>query len=106
MDAELSVMTTPTYFVSGEPYQGRQHRSFNGQVGLNFIERSNCLLRLNVPPFDSIFAWFNLEVRRAVSFQTRVSLVPKACDSPTPFDWRSGIDLIRPANHIEGSQPG
>ena len=25
MDAELSVMTTPTYFVSGEPYQGRQH---------------------------------------------------------------------------------
>ena len=25
IDAELSVMTTPTYFVSGEPYQGRQH---------------------------------------------------------------------------------
>ena len=26
---------------------------------------------------------------------------PRPVDSPTPFDWRSGIDLIRPANHIE-----
>ena len=25
IDAELSVTTAPTYFLSGEPYQGRQH---------------------------------------------------------------------------------